>query len=269
MFLAFAASLRSADLSRQVGAVIAKTCEILSTGANDCPRFGGGLYWPELDEKSQDIVDRKGGRDYTLEQDSNKDEQRKIIEEIIQKVSLNDIDGQALRETLEKSRIRDITEFGRVVHAEMEALLSCARNNNSTRDAVLYCTTFPCHNCAKHIIAAGIRRVVFIEPYQKSKAAEFHPDAISLGFMTAQHEANNGTVHFEPFVGVGPRRFFDLFSMRLGAGYELKRKDDDGLILPWTQEMAKLRIQMLPFSYLNLEFQATEQFQNYAKGIKE
>ena len=45
MFLSFAASLRSADLSRQVGAVITKDNEVLGTGANDCPRFGGGLYW--------------------------------------------------------------------------------------------------------------------------------------------------------------------------------------------------------------------------------
>jgi deoxycytidylate deaminase len=268
MFLAFAASLRSADLSRQVGAVIAKSNEILSTGANDCPKSGGGLYWPEFNEKSDDIEDIKGGRDYTLGQDSNKNEQRKIIEEIIDKATAKHIDGEALREILQKSRIRDITEFGRMVHAEMEALLSCARNNNSTKHAELYCTTFPCHNCAKHIIAAGIKRVVFIEPYQKSKAAEFHSDAITLGFDEPEEERNIDTVRFEPFVGVGPRRFFDLFSMRLGAGYELKRKDDDGIIIPWTKEEAKLRIQMLPYSYLELEVQASKQFQEYTIAIK-
>ncbi len=135
MFLAFSASLRSADLSRQVGAVIAKSDEILSTGANDCPKSGGGLYWPEFNEKSADIEDIRGGRDYTLGQDSNKNEQRKIIEEIIDKANAKHIDGEALREILQKSRIRDITEFGRMVHAEMEALLSCARNNNSKRNA--------------------------------------------------------------------------------------------------------------------------------------
>lgn len=47
MFMAFASALRSADLSRQVGAVIAHENEILSTGANECPQAGGGLYWPE------------------------------------------------------------------------------------------------------------------------------------------------------------------------------------------------------------------------------
>ena len=46
MFMAFAGSLRSADLSRQVGAVIARDHQILAHGANDCPSFDGGLYWP-------------------------------------------------------------------------------------------------------------------------------------------------------------------------------------------------------------------------------
>ena len=41
MFLAFSAALRSADLSRQVGAVITKDSQILSAGANDCPKAGG------------------------------------------------------------------------------------------------------------------------------------------------------------------------------------------------------------------------------------
>jgi len=143
----------------------------------------------------------------------------------------------------------------------MDALLSCARNNISTRDGQIFCTTFPCHNCAKHIIAAGIKRVVFIEPYQKSKAIEFHTDAISVGFNPAEN-----TVNFEPFVGVGPRRFFDLFSVRLGEGSPLKRKDDDGLVIPWKlDQSSKLRIQMLSGSYLELEKEAKSRFEELKK----
>ena len=141
----------------------------------------------------------------------------------------------------------------------MEALLSCARNNVSTRGGQLFSTTFPCHNCAKHIVAAGIKRVVFIEPYQKSKASEFHSDSISVGFSSSQN-----TVHFEPFVGIGPRRFFDLFSVRLGAGYELKRKNNDGLVIDWNlSNSSRLRVQMLPGSYLDLEQEAREQFEKH------
>ncbi|MCZ5321339.1 hypothetical protein O5699_00900 [Escherichia coli] len=44
MYMAFSSALRSADLSRQVGAVLAKNYAIMSTGANDVPKSGGGLY---------------------------------------------------------------------------------------------------------------------------------------------------------------------------------------------------------------------------------
>jgi deoxycytidylate deaminase len=251
--------LRSADLSRQVGAVVTKGEEILSTGANDCPKFGGGLYWPEYNPQSHAFEDKHDGRDYMRGEDSNKIEQGKIIEGILAKAKQHGLDSTKLKNVLEESRIRDLTEYGRVVHAEMEALLSCARNNVNTRGGQLFSTTFPCHNCAKHIVAAGIERVVFIEPYQKSKAAEFHSDSISVGFLPSEN-----TVHFEPFVGVGPRRFFDLFSIRLGAGYELKRKNSDGLVIDWKlSNTSKLRLQMLPGSYLDLEREAKDQFEKH------
>ncbi|WP_339916420.1 deaminase [Photorhabdus stackebrandtii] len=65
------------------------------------------------------------------------------------------------------------------MHAEIEAILACARSNVSIYNGILYCTTFPCHNCAKHIVASGIRRVIYIEPYPKSKVFDFHPDSIA------------------------------------------------------------------------------------------
>lgn len=263
MFMAFSAALRSADLSRQVGSVVARDKEIIATGANDCPKYGGGLYWPEFDDERNEIIDAEDGRDYMRGEDKNKVEQQRIIDDILTRVGDAVSDPEKLRKALEASRIADITEYGRMVHAEMEALLSLARNNISSRNATLYCTTFPCHNCAKHIVAAGIKRVVYIEPYPKSKAAEFHSDSISLGFS-----GDDGTVHFEPFVGVGPRRFFDLFSMRLGSGYALQRKDGEGQVLDWKQEGSKLRIQMLPCSYIELELIASSMF-NEARQLKE
>jgi deoxycytidylate deaminase len=52
MFLAYAASFRSADLSRQVGAVVVSASgEVIATGANDVPRYGGGLHWPGPDDQ--------------------------------------------------------------------------------------------------------------------------------------------------------------------------------------------------------------------------
>jgi deoxycytidylate deaminase len=267
MFMAFSASLRSADLSRQVGAVVTRHNEIIATGANDCPRFGGGLYWPTYDATTSSIVDVVQGRDYTRGQDSNDAEQLKIIEEIVGAAGDLVPDPESLRLTLANSPIKDLTEYGRVVHAEMEAILSCARNHVSSRDATLYCTTFPCHNCAKHIIAAGIVRVVYVEPYPKSKALEFHTDSATLAFSDGGATATR--VYFEPFVGVGPRRFFDLFSMKLGSGYALKRKNNSGKCTEWTPEASRLRIQMLPGSYIELEKVAAKLFNDLVAREKE
>lgn len=44
MFMAFNASIKSSDLSRQVGAIISLNQQIIATGANDAPKFGGGQY---------------------------------------------------------------------------------------------------------------------------------------------------------------------------------------------------------------------------------
>lgn len=258
MFFAFAAALRSADLARQVGAVVAKDNQILATGSNDCPRAGGGLYWPERDDHGC-WFDQPDGRDYCRGYDSNDEEQRKIIEKIVKLAEKAGLDPQILQKVLfeKPSPIRDLTEYGRVVHAEMDALMSCARSNLSTQDATLYCTTFPCHNCAKHLVAAGFERVVYIEPYEKSKAPDFHQDSIVFD----SHLPTNGKVRFEPFVGIGPRRFFDLFSMNLSVGYPVKRKEPDGKIREWRHATARLRLQMLPSTYLDLEHQAAASFE--------
>ena len=164
---------------------------------------------------------------------------------------------------MQASKIGDLTEYGRVVHAEMEALLFCARNAVDARDATLYTTTFPCHNCAKHIIAAGIGKVVYVEPYPKSKAIDFHDDAI-----TQEESANSHMVAFVPFVGIGPRKFFDLFSMRLSAGFELVRKKQDGSVFNWQREDGYARMQMLPYSYLEKETRATKIFAQYKEMVE-
>lgn len=275
MFMAFAAATRSADLSRQIGAVIARGDEILATGANDCPRAGGGTYWPYLNEMHH-VVDVEKGRDYKLGYDTNHENKASIIDDAIQKMKkawkkkgnddITQENWELLNVALESSPIDDITEYGRVVHAEMDALLTCARNNISCRGATLYATTYPCHNCAKHIIAAGIKRVVYVEPYPKSKALEFHPDSAFAGFESARSDEGNRVV-FEPFVGVGPRHFFDLFSMKQGSGFPLKRKDGNtGKILTWDRRTGIMRMSELPWSYLEREAYATKILKPYLKG---
>ena len=64
---------------------------------------------------------------------------------------------------------------------------------------------------------------------------------------------------FEPFVGVGPRNFFNLFSVGLGKGVPIERKQD-GNVLKWDEKNAILRIQMLPHSYIDRETKVADQF---------
>jgi hypothetical protein len=59
-------------------------------------------------------------------------------------------------------------------------------------------------------------------------------------------------IPFLPFVGVGPRRYFDLFSLNLSTGYPIERKKD-GSLNPWTRAAAPVRLQVKPSTYLQRE----------------
>ncbi len=245
MFTAYTSSLRSADLSRQVGAVVAVDEEIIALGANDCPRFGGGLYWPQFDQETKSITDFPLGRDHTRGYDSNERRKREMKSAILARLSRSV--RKSVRRNIANSGLDDIIEFSRAVHAEMEALLACARRGISTANGVLFSTTLPCHNCAKHILAAGIKKVVFVEPYPKSRTFEMHDEATTYG-----SEERTSKLLFRPFIGVGPRSFISLFSLRLGSGTRLVRKRG-GNVIAWDPLSKVPRLKMLPASYLQLE----------------
>jgi deoxycytidylate deaminase len=100
-----------------------------------------------------------------------------------------------------------------------EAILSVAREGkHSLIGATLYTNTYPCHNCARHIVAAGIKNVVFIEPYLKSLATQLHSDAITEVPHDIDEEGNRlekpndqNQVYFQQFDGVAPKNFLKLF----------------------------------------------------------
>lgn len=52
-----------------------------------------------------------------------------------------------------------------VLHAEANAITKVAQSNNSSKGATLYVTSSPCMECAKLIIQAGIKRVVYCDDY--------------------------------------------------------------------------------------------------------
>lgn len=259
MFLAYASSLRSADLSRQVGAVVWKDhVGVVGAGCNDVPAPGGGLYWPGPADQ----------RDHALAHDANERHKRAIANEVaghvVEALQLKPEQIPLIVKACGETRLLDITEFGRAVHAEMDALLSCGRAGVDTLGSTLFSTTFPCHNCAKHIVAAGVKRVVYIEPYEKSQALDLHDDAIVIddqGETSSRSDHDEECVRvakkvvFEPFMGIGPRRFFDLFSMKLSNGYPLKRKQKpDGTKVKWKiSDEAIVRVPMPRTTYLERE----------------
>jgi deoxycytidylate deaminase len=223
MYQAYSAALLSSSLSRQVGASITTyDGQVISFGTNEVPKPGGGFYWegtPQIDDD----------RDFRRGVDSNQAIQNEILGELIAKLKevgwLKEgvpADIYDIRKKLKGVRLLDVTEFHRAVHGEAAALLDAARKGHSVQDCTLYCTTFPCHNCAGLIIAAGIKRVVYIEPYPKSKARDFYNKAFS------SDPKSEGRVHITPFVGVGPRRYRDVFSMMTSEGKKIERMDDRG-----------------------------------------
>lgn len=53
-----------------------------------------------------------------------------------------------------------------VLHAEANAITKVAQSGNSSQGATLYVTASPCMECAKLIIQAGIKRVVYQDQYR-------------------------------------------------------------------------------------------------------
>ena len=59
-----------------------------------------------------------------------------------------------------------------VVHAEMNALLFCAKYGIATDNADLYITMCPCQKCASAIIQAGIKHIYYLDEYRDMSAIE-------------------------------------------------------------------------------------------------
>lgn len=59
-----------------------------------------------------------------------------------------------------------------VLHAESNAIMKCAKDGIATKDTTLYITHSPCIDCAKLIIQAGIKRVVYLDKYRKDDGIE-------------------------------------------------------------------------------------------------
>jgi deoxycytidylate deaminase len=208
MYCAQSAALRSSCLSRQVGAaIVSSNNELITTGTNDVPKYKGGQY--TSDDKGND------GRCFNLYGNMCKNsEYKKDIFNDIKNILLKNLDdptnaNKIAKQISNQERLKSLMEFSRSVHAEMDAITTAARiGSTSLKNSTLYCTTFPCHNCARHIVASGITKVYYIEPFEKSLARELHNDAID--FEPKNDDLNNKVI-FMPFGGVAPKQYLNLF----------------------------------------------------------
>ena len=211
MYAAASAAGNSACLSRQVGAAVTDADgELLAIGWNDVPRAFGDLYVTDLVDDPNGDKDKRcwnhGGKCYN-------DEEKKLLAEYIID-GLGELIGsekreQAVAAVMGNKKLRGLIEFSRSIHAEMHALLTALRQKGDrVRGGRIYITTYPCHSCARHIIAAGIKEVYYIEPYKKSLATKLHGDAMS------ELEQDRTKVRLVPYDGVAPSRYLSLFRMK-------------------------------------------------------
>ncbi|MBF0458766.1 MAG: hypothetical protein HQK99_12830 [Nitrospirae bacterium] len=117
----------------------------------------------------------------------------------------NDLIGEIFSSTY----LKDILEFSKSVHAEMDAITTAAKlGSTSLKGTTLYTLTFPCHLCARHIISAGVKKVIYLEPYEKSQADKLFRDSIAIDPAGETLDK----VVFLHFEGVTPRQYLNLFT---------------------------------------------------------
>jgi hypothetical protein len=85
--------------------------------------------------------------------------------------------------------------------------------------------------------------MVYIEPYPKSMAQRLYPEAISIDRKMVSADM----VKFEPFFGVSPARYLDLFEP------PKKRRRENGDAVEWKRSSAEPRLERMVGSYLGIE----------------
>ncbi len=234
MYQAFAAAGNSACLSRQVGASITNDKgEIISVGWNDVPKFNGSVYKYEesdpLGERDFRCINLEGGKCFN---DQEKEIIRlSLVDQLVNGGIIKPEDAEKAEKLIKSSRIKELIEFSRAVHARnaCNVILAGQKSGAQIIGGKLFpCTTFPCHNCARHIVASGIKEVYYIEPYRKSLALKLHNDSI------AENESDTDKLRILMFDGISPKRYLDFFKMvpnsRKTDG--VKRKWDKKKIYP-------------------------------------
>ena len=172
MYLAKTASLRSSDLSRQVGAAIfSKGGDIVSLGSNEVPKAGGGTYW---------TAETPDARDFQKGYDPNEINKIEVFSDLIKRMAedkllnaelMNVGKEQAIVDKLlsmnegkryKDSRVMDIIEFGRIIHARNVSDLRCfsQRPRSERWNTILHDLPVP-SMCKTHRSERNINRYIF------------------------------------------------------------------------------------------------------------
>ena len=223
MRFAEVAALRSAATGRQVGAALIPVSGTpVVAGTNEVPKPGGGQFWTS---------DSPDYRDFRIGRDPNKVHIKWVVQDFLARLSqagwlsasLEGKTGQELADlafesdgsgssVLRDARVTDLIEFARCLHAEQATIVNAARSGVVTQDAILYTTTFPCHECAKVIIGAGIAEIHYVEPYPKSLVSSIYRELIDV---CPRVETSGGSgeqkIPFRQFLGIAPRWYEHAF----------------------------------------------------------
>jgi len=242
MFLARAAQVRSGSMARQIGAAILRSDgSVVGVGTNEVARpISGGQYWPPDDATY-------AGRDMVYKnvdgniRDSSDAFRELMVRDILDRLAksgalISDLADLGAAERVEKlyyeldgplrkAKVRENIDYVRAVHAEASALLDSARHGVAVHGTTMYTTTFPCHECARHIVAAGVADVVYLEPYPKSGTGTLYRDSVSVDPSIKEKSLR---VPFKTFVGVAPPRYLEFFSI-----LPSRRKDTHGFKKPF------------------------------------
>lgn len=74
--------------------------------------------------------------------------------------------------SLDEYTVKELVTKPEVLHAEANAITKVAKSTNSSEGATMYVTLSPCLECAKLIIQAGIKRLVYNEEYRDTSGLE-------------------------------------------------------------------------------------------------
>lgn len=189
MTSAYAQSNSSTCIKRHVGAVITVVREkqeiAVSMGFNENPPGVPTCSKLEVCCKDEDMASKLKGRGKHIYCPSCGKEHKNL------KKPWTCECGRSFKEWLHPNRNMELCT---AIHAEERAVLSLG--GLSAEDGKLYVTTFPCFQCARLILDAGIKEIVYVEAYPVKKTSEFL--------------IRNG-VEIKPFNGFTARAFFRVF----------------------------------------------------------